>query len=355
MASIPAGGGSVSLEHLIALNDEIAALSRAGMPLERGLLGVGGDIPGRLGAIVTSVGQRMAGGASLPQAVSAEGSGLPPMYRAVVEAGLRSGRLPEALEGLAGFVRDYVELRRAVGLALLYPLIVLLIGYGLFVAAVVEFIPRLEEAFDGLGVRLPGMIRAIGHLGDSVVFWGPIVPGLVVIGGLGWVASGRASALRPGRMGRGLGWVPGIHGILSGAVAAQFADWLALLIEHGVPLPEALELAGDATGDPRLSAEARSLADGARRGEPLERTVREAGGLPPLLAWLIVAGHAQGSLAVSLRHAAGTYRRRALRRASAMKIVLPSILLVVLGASVTLLYVVTLFGPWTSLLYRLTK
>jgi len=66
--------GSISLEQLIALNDEIAALSRAGMPLERGLLEVGSDLPGRLGAITTDIGSRMSRGENLSQALENSGA-----------------------------------------------------------------------------------------------------------------------------------------------------------------------------------------------------------------------------------------------------------------------------------------
>src|SRR3954466_9501814 len=103
----------ISIEHLIALNDEIAALARAGMPLERGLMGVGGDLPGRLGRIASAIGRRMESGQTLPEALEAEGPAVPATYRAVVEAGLKSGRLAEALEGLATFARNYVELRKS--------------------------------------------------------------------------------------------------------------------------------------------------------------------------------------------------------------------------------------------------
>ena len=54
--------GSLSLEHLIALNDEIAALIRAGLPLERGLLSVGSDLPGRLGEVTRQVADGMGRG-----------------------------------------------------------------------------------------------------------------------------------------------------------------------------------------------------------------------------------------------------------------------------------------------------
>src|SRR3954470_23074472 len=99
----------ISLDQLIALNDEIAALARAGIPLERGLLQAGTDLPGRLGAIARVLGARLGRGEGLTQALEAEREQIPPVYRAVVQAGLRAGRLPTALEGLASFLRGLAE------------------------------------------------------------------------------------------------------------------------------------------------------------------------------------------------------------------------------------------------------
>src|SRR3954453_21823105 len=100
---------TLSLDHLVALNDEIAALVRTGLPLERGLRLAGGGLPGRLRGTMTVLADGMSRGASLPAALEAERERLPRIYRAVVEAGLRSGRLSGALEGLAGFVRTYID------------------------------------------------------------------------------------------------------------------------------------------------------------------------------------------------------------------------------------------------------
>src|SRR5262245_6985582 len=99
------GGRPISLDDLIALNDEIAALARAGLPLERGLREVGRDVSGGLSRAMLSLAERMGQGATLPEALAADRDKFPPIYRAVVEAGVRAGRLPAALESLAAFVR----------------------------------------------------------------------------------------------------------------------------------------------------------------------------------------------------------------------------------------------------------
>jgi len=354
MSVRPTASG-VSLDDLIALNDEIAALARAGMPLERGLLGVGGDLPGRLGAITRDLGRRMADGQSLVEALEARDSSIPATYRAVVQAGVRSGRLSEALEGLAGFARSYVELRRAIGLSLLYPTLVLLVGYGLFVLFVVDLIPRLAESFEAMRVPVGPWLSGMARWGDSVLIWGPVLPALVAVGAVSWWRTGRASAFRPGKAGPVFRWVPGVASILDGATSAQFADWLALLVEHGVPWSESVRLAAEATGDARLVASATAISAASDRGEPLAESLKGARAIPPLLAWLMGEGRGQDALATMLRHAATSYRRRAMRRASALRVALPSVLLVGIGATATFLYTMTLFAPWTALLRGMTQ
>ncbi len=81
----------MNLDDLIALNDEIAALVRAGVPLESGLAAVGAEMPGRLGKVATAWAARTARGEPLDQAIMQDAGQLPAAYRAVVQAGLAPG------------------------------------------------------------------------------------------------------------------------------------------------------------------------------------------------------------------------------------------------------------------------
>ena len=345
----PSGAGGITLDQLIALNDEIAALVRSGLPLERNLVAVGGDLPGKLGAVTRALGERMARGEGLSEALAAEGAGLPHVYRAAVEAGLRAGRLPVALEGLAGFAKVHAELRRALGLALLYPLIVLTAAYGLFVAFVLAIAPRFLATFASFRFPTLAPLSRLARLGDTAIYWGPVVPILLILVGVSWVRSGGAGGIGTGRWSL-LRWIPWFGGMLANSRAASFAGLLALLVEHRVPLHEAVELASGASGDPAMEREGRVIAEGLRRGEALGDRLRGGGAFPPLLRWLMITGERQGALAPALRHAAETYRRRALTRAEAVRVGLPTVLLFAIGATATLAYGLTLFLPFTTLL-----
>ena len=88
--------GSISLDELIALADEMAALAGAGVPLEHGLIDAAGDLSGRSGKLATDVAHRMQAGESFLHIISNSPGLFPPAYRAVVEAGTRTGRLASA-------------------------------------------------------------------------------------------------------------------------------------------------------------------------------------------------------------------------------------------------------------------
>lgn len=85
----PPNSPPITLDQLTALNDEIVALVRAGVPLEANLAEIGGDLPGALGRITTMLAERAKAGEPLGQLIAQSSAQFPPVYRAVIEAGLR--------------------------------------------------------------------------------------------------------------------------------------------------------------------------------------------------------------------------------------------------------------------------
>jgi general secretion pathway protein F len=347
---------AISLDELVALNDEIAALVRAGVPLESGLVGLGADLPGRLGRIVASLGQRMSRGQSLVQALAEERPQIPRLYAAVVEAGVRSGRLAAALEGLAVTARQMIELRALAGAALIYPLIVLGLAYLLWIGFVLWVAPVVEPGYRSFEAPSADWIQRFAETGATIRYWGPVLP-LAVFGALGlwWRRSGRAATVESKAAGRSFGWIPGAGQLLVWSQAATFADVLALLIDQQVPLDQAVVLAAEASGSRALAAEAERLATAVRQGAPLGDCLGAAPGFPPFLAWLIQTGQERGILSQVLRHAAETYRERARQSADATRLLLPMLLTVGIAGGTVVVYALLIFWPWISLLKSLSK
>ena len=345
----------MTLDDLVALNDEIAALVRAGVPLEAALAEVGGDLPGRLGRIAAVLAERTARGESLAQAIADESGQLPPAYRAVVEAGLRSGRLSAALESLARPARRLAEARRLVAAGILYPLIVFLVAWGAFVLFTLKIAGSLLAMFKDFHVPGQSLMATLVRWGHSAAWWGPVVPVVVVaLAGVWWFYSSRAGLVEPRAAGWFLGWLPWTGRMLRQSRVASFADVLALLIESRVPLPESIVLAADTVGGARLVESAHRIAAALQRGEPLASTQLKGTGLPPLAAWLLIAGEKRGTLLPALRHTAETYRQRARYLGEKARVFLPLLLTLVIGGGAVAVYAALVFGSWISIIRTLT-
>lgn len=335
------------LDDLLALNDEIAALVRGGVPLESGLAELGRDLPGNAGRIAAALAERLARGEELDRALIECQADLPPLYVSVVTAGLKSGRLSAALEGLAAMARRIAELRQVTATALIYPTIVFLLGWGLMVGFVAFFAPEVLPGFRDFGVESAGVIAWFARLAPSAAWWGPVGPLAVLLAVVTWWwQSRRALALGGGW----LRWVPGARALVRLSQAATFADVLALLVEQRVPLPDGLRMASAASGSPTMAADAHALATAIESGAGPREYVALAGRFPPLVAWFLSAGQEGRLLVSALRHAAASYHERARQRAEAVQSFLPVVLTLAVGGTTVLAYALLVFVPWINLL-----
>lgn len=328
-------------DDLIALNDELASLVRAGVPLEGTLGGVGRDLPGRLGKATRELAAKVERGTSLPQAMDQMRGVFPPLYRAAVEAGLRAGRLSVVLEDLARSARRMAELRRVMVLAAIYPLILLFVAFSLLTFFLKKVLPNFTLLHDG---HPPASVRALVRLREIIGSWDPAA--LIVV--LVVLALVCIQLLRKFGLHQRL---PIVGRMLRDARLASFSETLSLLVRHDVPLAEAMPLAAEATGDRSISQAAEQFSGQLRQGaSPSALIGSSPQGLPQFLVWLIATGHRRETLASLLEHAAETYRRHSLRRADWLRFYLPALATAVIGGVTVLLYTLTLFVPLTDLL-----
>ena len=276
------------------------------------------------------------------------GDALPDVYRAMVEAGLRSGRLADALQGLSRVGLAVVEARRTIVLACFYPLLVLVMAYALFLFFLIVLFPRFTECGRVIpDRRLPDYRRSSSKPGATVMIWGPIIP-LALLGVMfAWTLTGRSRVLDgTAGMSGPLAAFPWVGRIVANYRAANFITLLAHLVDHDVPLDQAVRLAGDAAGSPRFRRSVADYADRLAAGSTAHNLWNGSlGDFPPLVAWMIGSGQRQGSLASGLRHLATAYKRKGDRQAEAFRIIFPGLLILVVGTGAVLSYGLLLFVP----------
>src|SRR5947209_1810511 len=120
-------------DDLIALNEEIAGMARAGLPLDQGLAALAREMgTGRLRQVTATLAKDLREGRTLPEALERQAGRVPPFYAGLVSAGIRTGRIGEVLATLTAYARTLVNLRAIVADAFFYPAVVLSFAVLLF-------------------------------------------------------------------------------------------------------------------------------------------------------------------------------------------------------------------------------
>jgi general secretion pathway protein F len=336
----------VTLEDLAALNREIAALVRCGLPLEAGLRQVADEFNGPTSRLAARLAEETAAGKTLAEAIATQGDTLPAVYHAVIEAGASSGRLAAALEGFAETAARMAALHRIARQAILYPLMVTVIAWWLLLLAASAPLPAYDQ------VELGEHFWIASWRPATKVLWflAAVVPLTLVVLMIIWWR--RSSTLG---IGRGwLSWTPGARRAALLCGQANFADLLHTMLTSRVPLPEALPLAASASGLSELQTPVAQLAAQISAGHSLKSQLLPMRRLPPLVRTALLIGPAEDNMLAGLRRASDSYRERAAAWIVDVAILAPVTITVGLGLGVVGVYALLILQPYFMLLHELS-
>jgi type II secretory pathway component PulF len=341
---------ATTLDDLTALNRELSALVAGGLPLEEGLRQIARDYGGGVSPLAARLAEETAAGQSLDQAIAAQGDALPPVYRAVIRAGLKSGRLAAALEGFAETASRVATLRRIAGQAAIYPLLVFITAWVMLLLLLQILGPSYEWL--ELGNRL--WFTPFQMSPRTGLILGTAVPiALIVVASLWWRVSAKAS--RIGKPRRWLRWIPGASRAEMLGAQASFADMLQLLLGYQVPFSEAITLAAEASGSAALVQPAAELAAQLTAGHAIASQPAALRKLPPLVRTAILTSTSESSLLTSLRRAASVYRERATTWLLDVAVYLPVGATLLLGVFVVGVYGALVLQPYFLTLREMSQ
>lgn len=333
-------------EDLITLNEEIAAMSRAGLPLDQGLTALAAEMGrGKLQKVTRQLADDLRAGFSLPDALQRQRGRVPAYYAALLAAGIRSGKLGEVLGTLTVYARTIADFRDAVSGALIYPVIVLALGFFLIGFVGYFVLPEYAAVFDKMKITLPLATRILLFIGQRPISFlvTPLVGLLVGLAAERWwlrsTARGRAVWARFTYL------LPMVGTLIRSARLAAFADLLGILVDQSVPLPDAVRLAATGSSDPLLNDGAGQIDTDLRQGMTLGEALQRQQLVPKLVIFMIRFGEKQGTLGPALHQLAQMYRRQAEFRAALLRTVLPPLLIVLLAITVGSLFIFGLMAP----------
>lgn len=297
------GGGS-RLERVCHMLRQLALLVGTGTPLVDALASIERQQPkGPWRAVLESMRARIEEGKSLSEAMLAHPQYFDAVCRSLVAAGESGGRLDAMLDRLAKLTLQQVRIRKMVGHAMVYPILLMCVAAGVLVTMVTFVLPRFEGLFKSLDTALPPMTRV---LMDASAFlrgqWYIVLGAIVLLVG-GLFAYVRSEA---GRRTIDVAMVrlPQLGRLTRALATARIARVLGTLLEGKVPLLEALALTRHTVANSLYVALIARAEDAVLRGDSLSSAMADTRLMSPSVVEAIRSGERSGQLAPVLNHMA---------------------------------------------------
>lgn len=294
-------------------------------------------------AILLQVRSRVAEGHTLANALAQFPQAFGEMYRAMVHAGEQAGQLAPVLEQLAEYTETRQHTSQQLQMALIYPFVLVAVAVAVVTALMVFVVPELVGMFAHSRRELPPLTTALIATSDflrhSGLYLGVAVVALVI--GLRYLLRDPGRRRRWHRL---LLTVPGVSGVVVSMDTARFSSTLSILMASGVPLLDALKIAGAVMNNTVLREAAARVSLRVQEGSSLNRAMSQEPYFPPMMIHMVASGETSGELENMLaRSAANQERELEMTLGTVMALFEP--LMVVLMGGIVLTIVLAVLLP----------
>jgi len=327
--------------HLLLFAQELLALISAGLSVSESLEALQERTSSARGQLVL---QRLLShlreGKRLSQAMALQTDVFPPLLLGVMQAAEDTSDLPRALQRYIGYETQLQSLKHKVGSAAIYPLILLTVGGGVALFLLGYVVPRFATVYQGNGRDLPWASEWLLRGGQWVATHHDFV--MIALFGLAlWVAFRLQSNIRTGSWWQLFKWLPGASAKLEILELSRLYLTLSMLLEGGIPISRAMQLASAVLPNQRTSSwEAARLQ--VIEGDSLSSSLAQHGFSSAVAGRLLRVGERSGQMGAMLGKAAAFHdveiSRWIERFSKAFEPILMATIGLVVGLIVILLY-----------------
>lgn len=221
------------------------------------------------------------------------------VYVSMIKAGEASGQLDDILERLADYMEASERLKRDIKSAMTYPVVSLVLIFGITGFLMVSIVPKFKEVFASMDIELPGLTRGVLAASDFCQEqWLLGVVGLVLLGGLIHIykRTDKGSYQWDWMMLR----LPVFGDLFQKVGLSRFSKTFSTMLKSGVPILGALEIVADTSGNRIISEAVLNARENVRQGEGLAGPLAESPVFPPMVTRMVGIGEKTGSLEVLL-------------------------------------------------------
>jgi type II secretory pathway component PulF len=347
---------AIGRNEFVLFNQQLASITKAGIPLERGLRELTHDLHSRpMRRLVDAIADDLEKGIGIEHAFEKRQKRFPPLYGRILKAGVETGRLSEMLTSLNRHLEMANQTRRIIFEAISYPVVILILAAviltGVFTFIIPQFGAVLTEMTEGkslpkLTQLFLGMARNVGP------FWfvvGCVIAAIIVL----FAALSASAAGRRFKESVFLN-VPVIGRVYHSSVLSRMAEAMAIMVAAGCDMPLSLRLSSGATGSEKLILESEVIAGQIEQGTNILEAGQFCRMIPRLFLYSVQLGTQRNELQDNLYSLGQMYAEQARCAQARLQAVLLPLMIIGVGGFVAMT-ILAMFLPMISIITSLSS
>jgi type IV pilus assembly protein PilC len=325
-------GGKVTDKDISLFTRQLATMMKAGVPLLQcfDIVGKGASNPA-VARLLVEVKTEVETGSSLAAAFRKYPLYFDALFCNLVAAGEQAGILETLLDRLATYKEKILAIKSKIKSALFYPIAIIVVAFVITAVIMIFVIPAFKEVFTSFGADLPAPTLMVMAVSDWFVGnWYIIFP--AVIGGvIGFLEAWKRSLPVQIFMDRLMLRLPVFGNLVLKSTVARWTRTLATMFAAGVPLVEALDSVGGASGNHVYLTATKKIQTEVSTGTSLTMAMQNSGVFPNMVLQMCSIGEETGALDAMLGKVADFYEAEVDDAVEALSSLMEPMIMVVLG------------------------
>jgi len=326
------GGKAIKQKDIAVFTRQLSTMMRAGVPLIQSFdIVARGSTNAKMTRLLTDIRSDVETGTSLSAAFRKHPLYFDALYCNLVEAGEAGGILETLLDRLAIYQEKTMAIKNKIKSALIYPIAVITVAFVVLAVIMIFVIPAFEDVFRNFGADLPApTLFVIGMSKIFVKYW-YLIFGLGGGGIYFFMQSWKRSVKMQKYMDRLLLRIPVFGDLVNKSSIARWTRTLSTMFAAGVPLVEALDSVGGASGNAVFAEATEKIQKDVSTGSALTTSMQATGVFPVMVLQMCAIGEESGSLDAMLGKAAEFYEDEVDEAVKGLSALMEPFIIVILG------------------------
>ncbi|MEW6703809.1 MAG: type II secretion system F family protein [Pseudomonadota bacterium] len=326
------GGRSIKQKDIAVFTRQLSTMMKAGVPLLQAFdIVARGSTNPKLTRLLNDIRSDVETGTSLSAAFRKHPMHFDALYCNLVEAGEAGGILEQLLDRLALYQEKTMALKNKIKSALTYPIAVLIVAFIVLAVIMIFVIPAFKDVFKSFGADLPAPTLAVIAMSEFFVAYWWLIFGILIGGGFFFLQSWKRSEKMQKTMDRLLLKIPVFGELINKSAIARWTRTLSTMFAAGVPLVEALDSVGGASGNQVYMMATEQIQKDVSTGTGLTTAMQTTGVFPTMVLQMAAIGEESGSLDHMLGKAAEFYEDEVDEMVKALSSLMEPFIIVILG------------------------